>query len=142
MTLDLQQIERRAAAASPADEWRGNLLEDGPNYGMRQRDPADDGRFYSGTPCPDVASVEQAEADCLFAVHARTDIPALVAEVRVLRTTLECAAESLNAQLADITRLREALESIKRIAAFNPAKAPTIVAMCDDALAVERESQR
>ena len=70
---ELNTIEARASAAS---EGPWGICFDG---GMLQR--------VTRTQAPDVASVPSFK-DAIFITHARTDIPALIAEVRRLQDRL------------------------------------------------------
>lgn len=121
---ELQAIEDRANAATdgPWDVWRGPQYVGGGEdlcigrgdewlANMDHREPrcaqiSDDGHFDSNcnicTVDSEPISVEQ-KANADFIAHARTDVPALVAEVRRLRALLvEAHTKGLVDDLADI----------------------------------------
>lgn len=81
--LDLDAIETRANAATDGpwctDSWE---IYQGTEYepGMS---------LWIGETCRGTGSLEQDRADAEFVAAARTDVPALVAEVRRLRAALE-----------------------------------------------------
>ncbi len=90
--IDLKAIEKRARVATPIDKWRS----------------ADD-LFYMDSECDGLGMI-----DCEFIAHAREDIPALIARVKELESTiddlnyeLECAlsCEPMKSDL--IMRVRE-----------------------------------
>lgn len=101
MPLDLDAIERRAEAATPG-KWhtvQKPWLLDGeptsviagsfdPHIGKPICEPTglDD---YDNTEDQDVELVTQSDIDMDFIAHARTDIPALVRELRAAREALE-----------------------------------------------------
>jgi len=76
---ELQEIEAVEKKATPLNGWEvDTALGGGPEEGYR----------WSGAPCPEVSSEEQAEIDAAFAVRARAEVPRLIAEIRELRASL------------------------------------------------------
>jgi len=80
--LDLDQIEARANAATPGpwctDSWeiyQGTKYEPGLSA-------------WIGETCRGTSSLEQDRADAAFVAAARTDVPAMAAEIRRLRAEL------------------------------------------------------
>lgn len=80
--IDLDAIEARANAATAGpwctDDWeifQGTEYEPGIS-------------LWIGETCRGTSDLEQDRADATFVAHARTDVPALVAEVRRLRAEL------------------------------------------------------
>jgi len=94
-TEELLAIEARANAAT-AGPWRGKKDE-----GV-QADATD--VFETGCGCCSPSHLS--EADALFIAHARTDVPALVAEVRRLKGYEEIILKMIH------ERQREALEAL------------------------------
>lgn len=81
--IDLDAIEARASAASPGPWQRGNRIG-GPATEL------DDAQVYG----PEMTIYDEGGhgwEDAEFIAHARTDVPALVAEVRRLRKWLALA---------------------------------------------------
>ena len=102
--LDLDVIEARAKAATPGplvlDERDPHLRILDPHYEIRAevtRSCEGVAVFVyeeDGDECPpDVCGPERALANATFYMHAREDIPALVAEVRRLRAFVAASAE-------------------------------------------------
>lgn len=83
----LAAIKARYEAASPAEDWLKNAyIDDDPediNIAFGKVD-------YFGT-CPNVNTQKQAEDDTVFAAHARTDTPNLVAEIERLKKLVKSA---------------------------------------------------
>jgi hypothetical protein len=93
--LDLDAIEARAEAATPGP-WR-NEPDTGAGRVWVQR-----GYFRDEADCEPLFSLrgkeayEQRSADADFIARARTDIPALVAELRAAREVVEAAQANAN----------------------------------------------
>jgi hypothetical protein len=83
--LDLDAIEARAAAATDGP-WLPPIGSGDVGYVWR----SDDGHFQVAIACDG-----NEEANAVFIAHARTDIPALVAEVRRLRQVMSEAHRAL-----------------------------------------------
>ena len=75
---ELNEIEARANAATPGP-WEAA------GWDVRTKITADDQRGYLITSCQPSAFPENGAANTEFLSHARTDVPALVAEVRRLQ---------------------------------------------------------
>ena len=82
----LTAIQARVEKATPSERWIAEaLLDDNEwNTGVCDCKPG-----WTGEPCPEVDSEEQAQRDCEFAAHAREDIPWLLSEVTRLRGAVE-----------------------------------------------------
>ncbi|HEV2929940.1 MAG TPA: hypothetical protein VGW74_14705, partial [Propionibacteriaceae bacterium] len=133
-TLDLDAIEARADAATPGP-WHGEHEQ----YEGRELlcvSIGDYGWVCSGERSPeyDIDS-EQGKADAEFIAHARTEVPALVAEVRGLRAELERMRrawwkmqafrdKNADGMIAEIMRLRAELKTARATDPAGPA-APT-----------------
>lgn len=96
--LDLDTTEARANAATPGpwkehdDPWNGKpLIYSGEEWGRTAQSVIRSGAPEYG----EEQGYECSDADIAFIVAARTDVPALVAEVRRLRADLEFAKEGL-----------------------------------------------
>jgi hypothetical protein len=79
---ELAAIEARANAATPGP-WTDDLAKCG-----SQQARGEDSLYFQPTG-PESRTATQSEADRLFIAHARSDIPALIAEVRFLRMRLD-----------------------------------------------------
>jgi len=93
--IDLDAIEARANAATEGPWWRreGHAEIDGQNYA----EVLIPGRVECGSYCYGGTSTiegDRLDADLAFIAHARTDVPALVAEVRRLRESLDASKVS------------------------------------------------
>ena len=122
---ELEQIEARANAATPGP-WTGDRSDGTIKYKMLGGEnhnfvilDVDHKNNSSGFYTEDYIPYEQCTANEEFVKHARTDIPALIAEVRRLEADLEhvttvgeSLATSLDGVKADNARLKAALESI------------------------------
>jgi hypothetical protein len=82
--LDLDAIEARAEAATPGP-WRQTTSKRGYRDVLQTPDSYGDRMIAKG--CPN--------ADADFIAAARTDIPALVAELRAAREVVEAAAQRI-----------------------------------------------
>lgn len=112
MSLDLDAIEQRAAAATPGPWWvvRDNAdgfygedaynVHGGENVAIAQGGPVEDGG-------PDVGACDRADAE--FIAHAREDVPALVAEVKRLHADVRWANERSERLAARLVETRRAL---------------------------------
>lgn len=82
MTIEdrLKEIEARADAATPNWEAR-HLTED---------DPSGEAHWITSPKCDVLESMNYRAEDVDFAVHARTDVPALVKGWRILAEAIGC----------------------------------------------------
>jgi hypothetical protein len=95
--LDLDAIEARAEAATPGDHWFADLEPEDQrccaaftSYEVwAAQDP--DEESNNGV----VTEFGCKKVDAEFIAHARTDVPALVAELRAAREVVEAAAQRI-----------------------------------------------
>jgi hypothetical protein len=123
--LDLAPIQARADAATNGD-WGwfdggdyADIVADyqstgSGSYSCRQQVARIEADWHFDDPqhadCEDVDASEQAMADADFIAHARTDVPALIAEVTRLREDLADAQARITAALAIPAATRDELE--------------------------------
>lgn len=106
MTLDLDAIQKRCDAATPGEwVWNGGgvvIVVPVPTKRQPHRTTTWDviGAYLSSDPDDEGAEVWIADADRDFILASRTDIPALIAEVRRLRSLLcrHCACRADHSQ--------------------------------------------
>ena len=116
--LDLDAIEARASAATPGP-WL--TMDEAPTWdhprvcGYDQKENHRTEPYFATG--PRVADVEQAEVDEAFIAAARTEIPALVAEVRRLRAAVLAEREAWQKALGDIVERHEAIAEKESLAA-------------------------
>lgn len=84
---ELSQIEARANAATPGP-WR-EIRRDDPSCAAEYVIAGADDISVACTSCNGEYCTGMTDADCAFIAAARTDVPALVAEVRRLRDIVE-----------------------------------------------------
>jgi len=108
-TDEFKQIKARYEAASPAESWLCDaFIDDNPediNIGIMEHG-------YSGV-CPETLTQVQAERDTVFAAHARTDLPACVAEIERLQNKLRWIKAELrtdNSEGNKLNRINKILE--------------------------------
>ena len=82
--IDLDEIERRANAATPGREWERRIEESSCGECGEYSEYVQ--YFCAGPYCE---TEDAARKDAAFIAHARTDVPALVARVRELEAECE-----------------------------------------------------
>lgn len=130
--LDLDAIKARCAAATPGpwewDEYSESDNETVVASGLKTPDVIPDGDWDAGAvlrpTAPHVPSeVVMKRRDAEFIAHARTDVPALVAEVERWKERAEVAKAAFQVQTREVERLlRVKLKEahLLRIEAQNP----------------------
>ncbi len=120
MSLDIEAIEAREKAASPgpwqADRDGAAIYLDGPPYDWGTR-PGGVMENCHDPDCGCVEEVRQALADGDFIAHARSDIPALIEEVK----RLQGVVKNLGAQLIAANVLAETKGEIASAMKADPA---------------------
>lgn len=81
--LDVEGLRRLEKKATPAKQWEAMNLGEALGWNTAKSH----GPVWSGAPCPDVSSEEQAEIDTELAVRLRVDAPALLDAVEELHLT-------------------------------------------------------
>jgi hypothetical protein len=96
--MNLDEIKARAAAAT-SGPWGVSTWEDREDGGFCAAGPH---HIYEDADDPDEAAYDAAQVDAVFIANARTDIPALVAEVERLRArraeVCECVGVTMGYQ--------------------------------------------
>ena len=107
--LDLDAIEARAEAATPGP-WRQTASRRGYRDVLQTPDTYADRMIAKG--CPN--------ADAAFIAHARTDIPALVSELRAAREVVAAAPVAVTLRTGEafyraMNRLEDALAAYRAV---------------------------
>jgi hypothetical protein len=107
MMIDLDEIERRANAATPGREWERRIEESSCGECGEYSEYVQ--YFCAGPYCE---TEDAARKDAAFIAHARTDVPALVARVRELeaeceRTRIFGSRKFAELRAADVEQMRE-----------------------------------
>ncbi len=92
--LDLDAIEARAEAATPGP-WIGSSVPSGRKYGVISVKDYGEWTRSGGRPLAVLLGIPThgRHPDTQFIAHARTDVPALVAELRAAREVVKAAQQ-------------------------------------------------